>query len=154
MTRVLIAEDSPTQAQELELVLAEPQEQGRFSVIEVDGLPVLQQGDDSDVAHRRWPGEPVLLPLDPPATAGEDCLKLRLRVDDQAQLQVEITDLPIPGRTVLVARLATRPLAEEDLELAVTGWNLLALADGGSFQEHPLGQNVGARWFGSATWRF
>ena len=78
---------------QLELVLAEPQEQGRFSVIEVDGLPVLQQGDDSDVAHRRWPGEPVLLPLDPPATAGEDCLKLRLRVDDQAQLQVEITDL-------------------------------------------------------------
>ena len=68
--------------------------------------------------------------------------------------QVEITDMPIPGRTVLVAKVAARPMADEDLELAVTGWNLLALADGGSFQEHPLGQNVGARWFGSATWRF
>ena len=70
------------------------------------------------------------------------------------QGQVTVTDLPIPGRTVLVARLATRPLVHEDLELAVTGWNLLALADGGSFQEHPLGQSVGARWFGSASWRF
>ena len=78
---------------QLELVLAEPQEQGRFSVIEVNGLPVLQQGDESDVAHRRWPGEPVRLPLDPPATAGEDCLKLRLRVDDEAQLTADITDL-------------------------------------------------------------
>ncbi len=68
--------------------------------------------------------------------------------------QVEVTDMPIPGRTVLVARLAARPLADEDLEFAVTGWNLLALAEGGQFQEHPLGQEVGARWFGSASWRF
>ncbi|MBO87847.1 MAG: hypothetical protein CL927_21050 [Deltaproteobacteria bacterium] len=68
--------------------------------------------------------------------------------------QVEITDMPIPGRTVLVAKVAAHPLANEDLELAMTGWNLLALAEGGSFQEHPLGQDVGARWFGSATWRF
>jgi len=74
--------------------------------------------------------------------------------DFDEQGQVAITDLPIPGRTVLVGKVATRPLAEEDLELSFTGWNLLALADGGSFQEHPLGQEVGARWFGSATWRF
>jgi iron complex outermembrane receptor protein len=73
-------------------------------------------------------------------------------VDEQGKL--EINDLPIPGRTVLVARVATRPFADEELELAVTGWNLLALAEGGSFQEHPLGQYVGPRWFGSATWRF
>jgi len=67
---------------------------------------------------------------------------------------VEITDYPIPGRTVLVGKVVTRPFAEEDLELGFTGWNLLALADGGGSKEHPLGQTVGARWFGSATWRF
>ena len=74
--------------------------------------------------------------------------------DFDEQGQVAITDLPLPGRTVLVGKVATRPFADEDLEVALTGWNLLALADGGSFQEHPLGQKVGARWFGSATWRF
>lgn len=71
--------------------------------------------------------------------------------DDNGLVYVE--ELPLPARTVLVARLATRPLPNEDLELGVTGWNLLALADGG-FREHPLGQQVGPRVFGSATWRF
>ena len=82
--------DNQTQ---LELVLAEPQEQGRFSVIEVDGLPVLQQGAAGELEHRPWSREPLRLPLNPPAQAGEDCLKLRLRIDDAAHLQAEITDL-------------------------------------------------------------
>jgi len=72
--------------------------------------------------------------------------------DDSGAVYEE--DLPIPGRTVLVGKVVTRPFPEEDVELGLTGWNLLALADGGRFKEHPLGQSVGARWFGSATWRF
>ena len=78
---------------QLELVLAEPQQQGRFSVIEVDGLPVLQDTAAGELEHRPWSREPALLPLNPPAQAGEDCLRLRFRIDDAAALQAEITDL-------------------------------------------------------------
>ena len=89
----LVMAASRDEQTELELVLAEPHEQGRFSVIEVDGLPVLQQGAAGELEHRPWSGEPLLLPLDPPAQAGEDCLKLQLRIDDAACLQAEVTDL-------------------------------------------------------------
>ena len=91
---------------QLELVLAEPQEQGRFSVIEVDGLPVLQQGAAGELEHRPWSGEPLRLPLNPPAQAGEDCLKLRLRIDDAALLQAEITDLR-SGETLPLQQLGS-----------------------------------------------
>ena len=78
----------------------------RFSVIEVDGLPVLQQGSAGELEHRPWSGAPLLLPLNPPAQAGEDCLKLRLRIDDAALLQAEITDLR-SGETLPVQPLGS-----------------------------------------------
>ena len=78
---------------QLELVLAEPREQGRFSVIEVDGLPVLRQEDSGELDHRPWSDNPLLIPLHPPGQIGEDCLKLVLRIDEAALLQAEITDL-------------------------------------------------------------
>ena len=78
---------------QLELVLAEPREQGRFSVIEVDGLPVLRQEDSGELDHRPWSDDPLLIPLHPPGQTGEDCLKLVLRIDEAALLQAEITDL-------------------------------------------------------------
>jgi len=76
----------------------------------------------------------------------------RLRdYDEQGQL-VE-TDAAIASRTILSARLATRPFADQRLELAANGWNLLQLGKDG-FYEHPKGQLVGARVWGEATWRF
>lgn len=60
----------------------------------------------------------------------------------------------VDPRAILVARLATRPLEDGSLELAGTAWNLLALLGGDAFQEHPKGQYVGGRLFGTATWRF
>lgn len=60
----------------------------------------------------------------------------------------------VASRTILVARLAVRPLADESLELAGTAWNLLGLLGGDAFQEHPKGQYVGSRLYGTATWRF
>lgn len=61
---------------------------------------------------------------------------------------------PIDARTLLVARLGVRPLADDSLELAVTTWNPLAAARGEGQLEHAEGQHVGSRLFGSATWRF
>ncbi|MBL6803524.1 MAG: hypothetical protein ISQ52_10575 [Synechococcus sp. BS307-5m-G38] len=78
---------------ELELVLAEPQAEGRFNVIEVNGLPTLQPQPDGELRHQAWPEQAIVLPLNPPGQAGEDCLRLRLTVDREARLQATVTDL-------------------------------------------------------------
>jgi iron complex outermembrane receptor protein len=59
----------------------------------------------------------------------------------------------VPARTIVSARVAGRPFADERLELAVSGWNLGALG-GNTFREHPKGQLVGPRYWGEVTWRF
>jgi iron complex outermembrane receptor protein len=76
----------------------------------------------------------------------------RLReFDATGQLVTNAVD--VPARTIVTARVAGRPFADERLELAVSGWNLGALA-GNTFREHPKGQLVGARYWGEASWRF
>ena len=76
----------------------------------------------------------------------------RLRgFDDQGA--TTILERDVPSRFFLNARVAVRPFADEQLELAVTGWNLLQLA-GPGFVEHPEGQPVRGRAYGSATYRF
>ncbi|MCK6507175.1 TonB-dependent receptor, partial [Myxococcota bacterium] len=90
------------------------------------------------------------------AAAHVQCLSAqtwRLReYDDQGQLVV--AEASIPARAVLAAELAARPFADGALELSLSGWNLGALVQGQGFREHPKGQRVGPRVFGSATWRF
>ncbi len=76
----------------------------------------------------------------------------RLREYDDAG-QLVPRDVEVPARSILTARVAARPFPDEKLELAVSGWNLVALA-GNTFREHPNGQLVGARYWGEATWRF
>ncbi len=80
----------------------------------------------------------------------------RLRSYDAAgALRVET--ITVPDRLIWEARVAGRPLKEEaggsPLELAVTAWNVGALADA-RFQEHPKGQFVGGRIFGTVGWSF
>ena len=77
---------------ELELLLGEPAAERRFSVIEVNGVPTLQREEEGDLRHQPWPDSAAPLPLDPPGRAGEDCLRLSLRVDADARLQAEVTD--------------------------------------------------------------
>ena len=61
---------------ELELVLGEPSIEGRHDVIFVDGMPTLRRSDAGEVVHQAWREPAVMLPLDPPGTQGEDCLRL------------------------------------------------------------------------------
>ncbi len=58
----------------------------------------------------------------------------------------------IPSRFILSARVAGRPIPDNPLELAITLWNPLGFSNG--FQEHPKGQPVGARLFGSVSYAF
>jgi hypothetical protein len=46
-----------------------------------------------------------------------------------------------------------RPLPDEDLEIALNAWNIAGLM-GRPFEEHPEGQPVSGRLYGTAAWRF
>jgi iron complex outermembrane receptor protein len=76
----------------------------------------------------------------------------RLREFDAAG-QVVPRDVAVPARTIVTARVAVRPFADDKIEVAASGWNLGALA-GNTFREHPNGQLVGARYWGELTWRY
>ena len=60
----------------------------------------------------------------------------------------------VPYRLMLSGRIAARPLPGENLELALTGWNVLGLNDSQRMREHPKGQPVGGRLFGSVRVEF
>lgn len=79
--------------QELELMLGEPSAEGRHDVVYIDGLPTLRRLDAGEVTHQAWTDSVAILPLDPPGQPGEDCLRLLLRIDEEAQLVAEISDL-------------------------------------------------------------
>jgi iron complex outermembrane recepter protein len=65
-----------------------------------------------------------------------------------------VQEVDVPARTIGVARLAARPFADEKLEIAATAWNIGAMVTGEGFREHPKGQLVSSRLFGTATYRF
>lgn len=67
---------------------------------------------------------------------------------------IVITPSPIPARVLLSARIAARPFATEDVEVSIVAFNALGFAKTLRFREHPSGQPVGARLFGSLTYRF
>ena len=94
----LVLAASRTGQRSLELVLGEPIPQGSHSVVFIDGLPTLQEQTAGEVSHQPWPGIELVLPLDPAGEQGQDCLRLRWSIDQEAQLQLEINDLR-SGRT-------------------------------------------------------
>ena len=89
----LVMAASRSGQEQLELVLAEPQTEGRHDVVFVEGIPTLRTSDAGEVRHQPWPGHPTVLPLDPPGEKGQDCLRLRLSIDADAGLIAEVHDL-------------------------------------------------------------
>ncbi|MFK7929406.1 MAG: TonB-dependent receptor plug domain-containing protein, partial [Myxococcota bacterium] len=75
-----------------------------------------------------------------------------LRQFDEAG-QIRNVDGPIPLRALVTARVAVRPFADEELELSVVGWNLAAFLVEAA-REHPEGQLLQPRAFGSVSYRF
>ena len=82
---LVLSASSPDQ-QSLELILGEAQPQTRHEVVMVDGLPrVLETNNDWTNVIRR-DGIVFDLPLVPPGQPGEDCLKLRFHLSENAEL--------------------------------------------------------------------
>lgn len=67
---------------------------------------------------------------------------------------IEIVEGNVPARFLMSLRVAGRPLPDRDLELALSLWNPLGFAPTTRFREHPKGQLVGPRLFGTVAFRF
>ncbi len=67
---------------------------------------------------------------------------------------IAVEERPLPGRVLMVARVAGHPMRDPDLELALTLWNPLGFSDKLAFREHPDGQIVGPRLYGSVSVAF
>ncbi|MEB3332321.1 MAG: Hsp70 family protein [Synechococcaceae cyanobacterium] len=90
--------------QAMELVLGEPQPEGRAEVVFEGGLPLLRARPAGAATVRPWTEQPAPLPLHPPGRPGEDRLRLRFRLDAGGALQLEGEDLasgaPVPARSL------------------------------------------------------
>lgn len=78
---------------QLELVLGEPQAEGRAEVVFEAGLPRLRPRAAGPASISPWGGEPVRLPLGSPGVAGHDRLRLRFAIDGEGLLTVSGDDL-------------------------------------------------------------
>jgi hypothetical protein len=58
-----------------------------------DGVPVLRRRPAGEGAVEPWRDPLAAIALQPPGQAGEDRLRLRFRIDAEAQLQLEGEDL-------------------------------------------------------------
>jgi iron complex outermembrane receptor protein len=76
-----------------------------------------------------------------------------LRTFDPDTLAIAVFPAPLDARLLASARVAVRPLPDEDLEIALNAWNIAGLM-GRPFEEHPEGQPVSGRLYGTAAWRF
>jgi hypothetical protein len=75
----------------------------------------------------------------------------RLReFDENGQLEVNTEE--VDPRVLLTTRLASRPLKNKQFEMAATIWNITAFAE--RHREHPKGQLVGPRAYGSINYEF
>lgn len=76
-----------------------------------------------------------------------------LRQFDPDTLAIVSVPAHLDPRVLATARVAVRPIPDQDFELAVTAWNFTELF-GDGYREHPEGQPVVGRLYGTAAWRF
>ena len=78
----------------------------------------------------------------------------RLRQFDPDTLAIATAPTPIDARTMISARVAVRPIPDQDLELAATIWNATQLGPEAGVLEHPEGQPVIGRAYATLSYRF
>lgn len=69
--------------------------------------------------------------------------------------EVLLTESELPGWVLISNRIVIHPLGDDRWSLSLDAWNWPALLESvGPHREHPLGQQVGARVYGSVSTRF
>jgi molecular chaperone DnaK (HSP70) len=78
---------------DVELVLGEPLAEERAEVVFENGLPVLRQRPAGAPRVMPWAEQPDALPIAPPGTQGEDCLRLCFAINTEGELTLSGRDL-------------------------------------------------------------
>ena len=76
----------------LELIIGEPNEEGGQEVIYENGIPIVKDMPNEKKVSP-WSDSPLSIELNPPGTAGKDCIKITFNVDINSQLTMEGIDL-------------------------------------------------------------
>ena len=88
----LILSASKKNQSEIDLVIGEPQAQGKHEVVYIKGIPTIKDDvTESEIAN--WSNTANSFCLHPPGQPGEDCLKLTFSIDADSCLQVVGKDL-------------------------------------------------------------
>ncbi len=76
----------------IEIVVGETQAEGSHEVIYIDGIPTIESISKEPVLKRLHDIQ-LSIPLRPPGQPGEDCLRIKFKINDQATLFLEGIDL-------------------------------------------------------------
>ncbi|MFN7900871.1 MAG: Hsp70 family protein [Synechococcaceae cyanobacterium] len=87
---------------QLELILGEPAHDSRAEVVFAAGMPVLRRREVGAAAVTPWASPPLALRLSQPGRQGQDCLRLRFRINRNGMLVVEGEELAgaVPGPSI------------------------------------------------------
>ncbi len=88
----IVLASSKVNQTELEIKISEPEIEGINEVIYVKGIPTVKSASN-EIKLTEWPGKSISIDLNPPGQLGEDCLRLKFKIDNQANLIVEGIDL-------------------------------------------------------------
>ena len=77
---------------EIELSIGEPENEGSNEVVYINGIPTIKKSN-SFIKINAWENPTTKIHLNPPGKAGQDCLKLSFKIDDNSQLKMEGIDL-------------------------------------------------------------
>tara|TARA_B100000700_G_scaffold328914_1_gene448422 strand:- start:362 stop:1990 length:1629 start_codon:yes stop_codon:yes gene_type:complete len=76
----------------IDLIIGEPEEEGSYEIIYVNGLPTLNEIKSSEKIQQIR-NSIISIPLDPPGEVGKDCIKLVFNINKMCQLEIEGIDL-------------------------------------------------------------
>jgi len=90
----LIISASTMAQEEVELKIADQEENGILEVIYKDGIPCINDiQNSSNSTLIPWSMKPLTIKLNPPGESGLECLKILFSIDNLCQLNVEVIDL-------------------------------------------------------------
>ena len=76
----------------IDLIIGEPEEEGSYEIIYIDGLPTLKEIKSKDKI-KKLNNTLISIDLVPPGEIGQDCIKLSFHINENCQLEVEGVDL-------------------------------------------------------------
>ncbi len=76
----------------IDLIIGEPEGEGSYEIIYINGLPTLKKIESKDKI-KKINNNIISIPLDPPGEIGEDCIKLNFNINESCQLEIKGIDL-------------------------------------------------------------